>query len=101
MSKGIGLSYVEKMRSYHAGNLDHNYYQYYQYKKSLPRYYREKLYSRDELMSVMYDFTPDYVQEVEEYLRLNPGSNYFQNLHCRTVNYVKYYKEKSTKTEIL
>jgi len=49
MSKGIGKQYIEKTRSYHDGNIEHA-------KTvspggipgSLPRYYAEKLYSKEE-----------------------------------------------------
>ena len=47
-SKGIGLDYVEKMKDYHTEYpTSRYYYQYFQYKMPLPRYYKEKIYNEE------------------------------------------------------
>lgn len=49
MSKGLGKSYIERCRSYHDGNLDRSYTRSENgHIGSLPRYYLEKLYSKEE-----------------------------------------------------
>lgn len=46
MSKGLGLSYVDRMKDWHqASPYDRQYYQYHGEKKVMGRYYKSKIYS--------------------------------------------------------
>lgn len=49
ISKGIGKSYIERCRTYHDGNVDHSYViSESGHKSSMPRYYAERLYTKEE-----------------------------------------------------
>ena len=48
ISQGIGLSYVDKYRSFHEGNLDRVYCPIDGQKRVMPRYYKERLYDESE-----------------------------------------------------
>lgn len=96
MSKGLGLNYVEKMNDFHANDPEKCFYQYHDYKKSLPRYYRQKLYSRDALNLVkLKEDNED--QERDEHSKINPMNFYkykYQQLQLRIAKE----KEKVNKT---
>lgn len=44
-SRGIGITYVDKMRDYHLQDISRTYYHDQGYRKAMPRYYKNKLYS--------------------------------------------------------
>lgn len=46
MSKGLGLSYVDRMESWHHADPKRTFFQYHGEKKVLSRYYRDKLYPK-------------------------------------------------------
>lgn len=48
ISKGIGADYIEKFRSFHAGQLDRFYTPLDGKRYPMPRYYKERLYDEDE-----------------------------------------------------
>nr|QJB21681.1 MAG: replication initiator protein [Microvirus sp.] len=99
MSKGIGLNYVKTMSNFHDNNIDNCFYQLDQFKKSLPRYYRNKLYSRDELLKMKRkEVNEDDI--MKEHYRLN-DMNYFKYLDQWTRTYIKKQKEKVNKTTTL
>lgn len=62
-SKGIGLSYLEDSDNYffHKNNFA-LYYQDGKYKKSLPRYYKDKIFTAEE----KHEFLIDYLWKIEE-----------------------------------
>lgn len=92
MSKGIGIAYVDKMKSFHIGKPDKLYYPMYNYKKPLPRYYRKKLYSRDELLQApIYDDKID--ERMQEYYMTN-DMNYFAYIEQQNREKEKRFREK-------
>ena len=73
MSKGIGVSYVERMRNHHS-TVENSYYSQFQFKKSLPRYYREKLYNKYQRKLISEKYKPtddDLINEVAEYVKVS------------------------------
>lgn len=100
MSKGIGLSYVDKMISYHNNDPGKVYYTLYNFKKPLPRYYKQKLYSRKSLLNVP-EFDDKLYQEKNEFERLNPNRNFWRYKLDQQLEFSKKYKEKTTYSETL
>lgn len=47
-SKLLGIQYVAKMQEYHSEDTSRAYYQQYEFKKKIPRYYKDKIYSKEE-----------------------------------------------------
>lgn len=96
MSKGLGIDYVEKMRSFHNGKVENLYYPMYNYKKPLPRYYKSKLYSKKELNRVPIP-VDDIDKQMEEYYRTNKF-NFFAYLELQNRFKEENHREKVNKT---
>ena len=96
MSKGLGIGYVEKMRSFHNGKVENLYYPMYNYKKPLPRYYKSKLYSKKELLNVPIPID-DLDKQMEEYYRTNKF-NFFAYLELQNRFKEENHREKVNKT---
>ncbi|WNK13922.1 MAG: replication initiator protein [Microvirus sp.] len=76
MSKQLGISYVNQNKSYHEQNKNFNYGRS-ELPKALPRYYREKIFSPDDLVQFSQQIKESYTaqtikQEEDDYVaRLN------------------------------
>lgn len=99
MSKGLGIAYVEKMNVYHNNDPEKCFYQYYNYKKSLPRYYRQKLYSREKLLEVKRKEV-DLDQEMKDHYDINSMNFFKYKLQQLDAQLLKQ-KEKVNKTTTL
>lgn len=101
MSKGIGLNYVEEFDKFHRGKLDKLYYQLYQFKEPLPRYYKQRLYSRNQLLdNVVDDKDPSIDRLISDHNEFS-HINYFLYTEQQIREYSKTYKEKVTKSQTL
>lgn len=80
MSKGIGRAYVKKMRNYHK-SIDNGFYQHFEFRKALPRYYKNKLYTKFQLqkMGVENRVRAGAYEEtnVEKWYREHKNDNYY------------------------
>jgi len=79
MSKGIGISYVEIMKNYH--NLSNSYVSYYEKRLPMPRYYKEKIYTKREREIIADSFSPSFEEldkKLREYKKKFPNSSYFK-----------------------
>lgn len=76
---GIGYNYINRMIKIHDGNLERAYYQDGDFKKRLPRYYKDKLYTKEEKehINYMYNKTTFDEEDMEEHYR-NSNINYFE-----------------------
>lgn len=97
MSKGIGRSYVDKMKEYHEGRTDKAYYQMHQFKKRLPRYYTDKLYTQEERAAIseisctgLYD-----KEQIENFEKKYPKESYFTHVKQKLENHERQYREKT------
>lgn len=96
MSKGIGVSYVERMRNHHS-TVENSYYSQFQFKKSLPRYYREKLYNKYQRKLISEKYKPtddDLINEVAEYVKKYPESSYWKIKHQKLMAARNAFKSK-------
>lgn len=93
---GIGASYVEKMKNYH--NVHNSYYTEFQQKKRLPRYYKEKLYTKAERKKIASVFNDDTysIETINEFKRKNPNDNYFLYKLYQIKEAERKFKEKSS-----
>lgn len=96
MSKGIGKNYIEEKKKFHDGRVKNSYYQYYEYKKKLPRYYKNKLYSEKERKEISEIFARDdySIEAFEEFKRKNPQGNFFDDRYDRVKNAQKKFRSK-------
>lgn len=79
MSKGLGKSYIENMRDYHEGKPETMYYQLYQFKKKMPRYYKEKLFTKEEIEQISSKISDsEDLKEEMEISRLQNQKYYFK-----------------------
>lgn len=90
MSKrpAIGHSYLKKMEHIHDGNIDRAYYQDGDFKKPLPRYYREKLYCQYEREQMNIN-----VKSMYDIKELESEETHYEN------NNINYYKLKNQEKE--
>lgn len=93
----IGHSYIKRMQNHHDGKIENNYYQDFQTKRHLPRYYRDKLYSEAERQEIASKFTSEnYNQtELEAYRKKYPNGNFFQYIEHRKKAQEANFKNKS------
>lgn len=94
---GIGSKYVEKMKNYHQGLPERCFYQNDSKKLHLPRYYREKLYTKEERQFMANQFNDKTYSEetIKEFNRINPNTNYFEHKLSEINNIIVQFKEKS------
>jgi hypothetical protein len=91
MSRGIGREYITQFKAHHLGKTYQAKYQMHQWKKPLPRYYKQKLYTEKERKEIA-EATRSYWDDIE----IKPG--YIQRIkdyQSRIVNANKRYKQKS------
>lgn len=105
---GIGSGYVEQQKRL---NLERDTVRAYLlspggFKQRLPRYYKEKLYSREALVRHRLESATKVVhpalddEKMEEHYRNNPDKNYFEYVFEQFEDFSKKYKEKSQKTTL-
>lgn len=95
---GIGQSYVDRMDSWHHGDIDRSYYQLYEFKKKLPRYFKNRLYSADQrkkIGEVFQDRDLYSVDRIREYQRTHPGSSYFKYVLDSVAQRQSLFRDKS------
>lgn len=80
MSKNLGMSYVEKFKDYHKGNTMRGYYQHWEFKKPLPRYYKQKLYTRGEIATIGKQQLDKYdiLEDMKRFSYEHPNDNFWQ-----------------------
>lgn len=98
MSRGLGLSYISKMKSYHQKDISRNYVTFEDGQKSrLPRYLRAKLYTKlqRDISNSQESARSDERDEKDkrEYSRKS-SSNYFQHKRDAEILYTKRINEK-------
>ncbi len=93
----IGSNYIEKMEHIHDGNLERCYYQDGNFRKKLPRYYRDKLYSAEEREHIneinQIKITKDEQKLIEEHYQTN-SINYFEYSNQQKEKIINSYKQK-------
>ena len=99
MSKGIGRDYVSRMQEYHSESLMRNYYQLWEFRKPLPRYYRDKLYSREEreemAQRALNSAVTREVESDDEFVRNHPDVNLYEDLQARKEAYAARFFSKN------
>ena len=97
MSKGIGIGYTKRMSKYHDGDIKKSHYQYYQWKKRLPRYWQNKLYTEEERKQIASIVTSDIYSEEKrnEYEKKYPGHSYFEYIQQKLKENERKFKDKS------
>lgn len=93
---GIGFSYVDKMREYHEGDIERAHYQLNEYKKKLPRYFKNKLYTDVERQRIADTFASDMftMDKINEFKAQYPNESYFKHVMHQLRNYELKYKDK-------
>ena len=101
MSKNpaIGSGYIKKQRDYHEGYPQRAFYtEIGGVKKRLPRYFKTKLYSKEELtqISIINGISSNTTTDKKQldYKFLNPTENYFKHDFSQKVELNKKYKQK-------
>lgn len=100
MSKGIGRNYIARMKDYHNKDIETYFYQHYEQKKSLPRYYKDRLFNETlkKQIAAKYQNLDKELIEVEEYIKKYPKNKitgYYRLRLERIKTYQKQFKEKS------
>lgn len=97
MSKGIGNMYIENMRDFHAGRIDNSYYPDKNLKRRLPRYYKDKLYSKlhRNVMATMFQDEEYTNDKIDAYKKKYPNGSYFEMMYYKIENHQKSFREKN------
>ncbi len=82
---GIGARYLKKMEKIHDGNLERAYYQDGNYKKRLPRYYRDKLYTEDER---------EHINNMSKRVSIYDEETIKKHYKDNDINYFEYQQQK-------
>jgi len=95
---GIGYPYLTKMGSFHDGRPEKGfYYGLSGEMRRLPRYFKDKLYSKEEKRFIpIKNANSDQTQL--DYEALNPTENYFKYSFEQKIDFQKRFKEKINKT---
>lgn len=97
---GIGSVYLQTKKAiWHSETSERNYYQYFDKKKRLPRYYRERLFTEgqreDQAIKGRVKAENNVLKEKAEYLRKNPDGNWHKYKLEQIVAKAAKFKEKS------
>jgi len=87
----IGASYVTRMADYHSASVDRAYYSDYNIKKHLPRYFKNKLYSKEEREEIALR----YVDSTYDASVVDSKPDYFRDRYYRIKAYEAKFKSKS------
>lgn len=104
MSKGIGREYLKNMGDWHLNDLSHGYYQLNQFKKRLPRYYKEKLYTRGQratMGEIFKNLEKSYDIEIEDFKVQHPDEDYFEFNYFKEKSYNETFRDKSLNNDKL
>lgn len=101
MSKGVGKTYVDRMKRYHKSDLKRNYYNDFSIKRKLPRYYADKIYNRIEKDKIKAnnEMSQSNMDRVNKWLSKHPNSkhvDYYKDLQARYEEAQRLFNEKST-----
>lgn len=99
----IGASYVTKMDKFHSGQIDRVFYQDYQHKKGLPRYYKDKMYTEEEKQQLFeLHSNKDYLKEEREaWQKKHPNANWYNHMATKILNTEKLFKNKKRDNETI
>lgn len=110
MSKGIGRSYIKKMTNYHRHKGMKTHYQYFEHKKALPRYFKEKIFNKIELtiigeqsreMQSKNDIKAFIEFKANHPESSNPVKEFYKYLLNNNEAFERNFKTKSTKNDKL
>ena len=102
MSKRLGVGYLKRKRHFHR-SIKNAYYPYFQYKKNLPRYYKDKLYNpidRAVIAKQNIEIAMKKKNENEVKFKMNISS-FFKSQQSSIENFERLYKEKTNFKEKL
>jgi len=94
---GLGSNYLSKMKDYHSESITRSFYQLNSKKVHLPRFYREKLYSKEQrlIIASMFNDTTYSEKTIKEFNENYPNDNYFQHKMNEINNIILQFKQKS------
>lgn len=87
----IGAGYVDRMSKYHSESITRSYYSDGNIKKHLPRYYKNKLYSKEERE----EMALRYVDSTYDAVYVDAHPDYFRDRYYRIKSFESNFKEKS------
>lgn len=98
----IGFGYLSKMAKQHQG-VEKPYYQNKQFKQRLPRYYKDRLYTKQQrdIIAAKSPIEKYDQQEYESYKKKHPNGNYFRYIQQRTEENKRRFIDKNQKNQIL
>lgn len=101
---GIGAKYIDEYKDYHKGNLSRAYVtQLGGEKRRLPRYLKDKLYTKIERLKMNVNNDIRIQQKEEEDMQhhsvANPGKNYYQYCEEKKLQAIRQFKEKINKND--
>lgn len=97
---GIGNSYIERMSDWHKESDERIFYQDFQFKSPLPRYYKEKIYSKSVMSKNAQKYYMEaWMEEIERESK-NP-KEYFKERHDAIINEKRILKQKVNYNETI
>jgi len=94
----IGHCYLSKFRNYHEGHISRYYYTENGKKKPLPKYYKQKLYTKKERQTVQMSVeTPDTLKEIEAYKKKYGNDQYFKAIDDNLRNKIQLFNNNLKK----
>lgn len=99
----IGAGYIDRMKKYHENDINRIHYPDHENKRKLPRYYREKLYSKKELALANKIAEDEANEEIRKAVEkaMDKGQNYYENEMYQVRNRANLFKLKKNQKEKL
>lgn len=102
MSKGIGRDYIENQRSFHKGRIQNSYLNVHGYIHKLPRYFKDKLYSKVERQAISAVMAKKIDPlDIEGFNLIHPNENYFQYQLANQNAFEDFFKNKFNENDKL
>lgn len=97
MSKGLGKGYISRFKKFHHNRLDNSYYPYFEEKKRLPRYFKERLYTKTQrnIIDSINQYDEYSPEEVQKFRSEYPKESFFKFKFDQKKNIDDLFKAKS------
>lgn len=101
--RGLGYTYVEKMKEFHSRSIDNCYVPHNEFKRKMPRYYKEKLYSSEQREEIAFKNSErnDNYKKLMEFRKKYPDADFFGLQEKKKILYERNYKTKVSKNQKL
>lgn len=93
----IGAGYLSRMGNWHSETIDRNYHSQYSLKSALPRYYKDRIFTKSQKREIERKFRQDQftLEEIEKFKKMYPKENFWKQKDQQKQENERRFQDKS------